>query len=124
MAELVDALDSKSSDFGRAGSIPAQGTLTSPAVLLGIFYFMYYVYAIASLDRNYIYVGLTNNVERRLMEHDKGKEKTTAPYKPFILIFTEECTDRLNARIREKYWKSGTGKRQLRNIRDEILSKK
>ncbi len=79
---------------------------------------MYTVYAISSKSRNYIYVGLTSNLGKRLERHNKGYEKTTRPYAPFNLIFTEECIDRPNARIREKYWKSGIGKQQLRNLRE------
>ena len=43
----------------------------------------YYVYALNSLNRNYIYVGLTNNTMRRFKQHQEGKETTTAPYRPF-----------------------------------------
>jgi putative endonuclease len=50
---------------------------------------MYYVYAISSLERNYIYVGLTYNIERRLSEHNTGKNKTTKAYSPFVLIYFE-----------------------------------
>ena len=82
---------------------------------------MYYVYAISSLERNYIYVGLTNNIERRLSEHNTGKNKTTKPYSPFIIIYSEECSDRIEARIKEKYFKSGIGKEKLRIIRDNYL---
>lgn len=82
-----------------------------------IFYFMYEVYAIASLSRNYIYVGLTDNLERRLKEHNAGHNKTTKPYLPFQIIHRERCTDRVAARFREKYWKSGTGKEQLKILR-------
>ena len=39
MAELVDALDSKSSVFGRAGSIPAQGTKGKAEMLSRLFLF-------------------------------------------------------------------------------------
>jgi len=48
---------------------------------------MYLVYAIKSKTRNYIYVGLTNNIERRLKEHNEGFNKTTKPYRPFELIY-------------------------------------
>jgi putative endonuclease len=82
---------------------------------------MYYVYAISSLERNYIYVGLTNNIERRLSEHNTGKNKTTKPYSPFIIIYSEECSNRIEARIKEKYFKSGIGKEKLRIIRDNYL---
>ena len=79
---------------------------------------MYTVYAISSKSRNYIYVGFTSNLEKRLERHNKGYEKTTRPYTPFNLIFTEECIDRPNTRIREKYWKPGIGKEQLRSLRE------
>ncbi|WP_350339789.1 GIY-YIG nuclease family protein [Sanyastnella coralliicola] len=74
------------------------------------------VYAIRSLHRNYIYVGLTSNIGARLERHNRGYEKTTRPYAPFELIYSEEVATRPEARIREKYWKSGTGKRKLKSI--------
>ncbi|WP_366518035.1 GIY-YIG nuclease family protein, partial [uncultured Flavobacterium sp.] len=37
---------------------------------------MFFVYAISSLERNYIYVGLTDNLERRFFEHNSGRNKT------------------------------------------------
>jgi putative endonuclease len=80
---------------------------------------MYLVYAIASIHRNYIYVGLTSDIEERLYRHNSGYEKTTKPYAPFDLIFTEESESRIEARKREKYWKSTTGKERLRQILKE-----
>ena len=75
---------------------------------------MYYVYAIASSVRNYIYVGLTDNIERRIGQHNKGYNKTTKPYRPFVLIYHEVCSTRKEARAREKYFKSGIGKEFLK----------
>jgi putative endonuclease len=83
---------------------------------------MFFVYAISSLSRNYIYVGMTDNLERRVKQHNDGKEKTTKPYLPYILLYSESVDIRADARTREKYWKSGTGKRQLRKMR-ELLNK-
>ncbi len=80
---------------------------------------MYYVYAISSLARNYIYVGLTDSVERRFSEHNSGKNKTTKPYLPFAIIFVMECDTRIEARKWEKYYKSGIGKEKLKQIRDD-----
>ena len=77
---------------------------------------MYYVYAIKSLKREYIYVGLTNNLERRFSDHDKGYNRTTKPYRPFKLIYTEKFDTRSEARKREKYLKGGSGKEFLKNI--------
>lgn len=76
----------------------------------------YFVYAIRSKVRNYTYIRLTNNVERRLTEHNSGKNKTTKPYRPFRLIYTEEFETRELARIKEKYLKTFTGRKILRKI--------
>jgi putative endonuclease len=62
---------------------------------------MYFVYAIKSISRNYIYVGLTDNVERRFAEHQNGKNKTTKPYAPFMLIHHESFITRIEARAKE-----------------------
>ena len=78
---------------------------------------MFYVYVISSEKRKYIYVGLTNNVERRIGEHNQGKEKTTRPYAPFRTILVESHPTRIEARKREKYLKSGVGKEFLRTIK-------
>jgi putative endonuclease len=77
---------------------------------------MYFVYVISSEARKYIYVGITNNLDRRIDEHNRGYNKTTRAYRPFKLIFTEEFTTRTAAREREKYLKSGFGKEFLKSI--------
>jgi len=77
---------------------------------------MFYVYCLQSLSRNYLYVGLTDNVERRFSEHQIGKNKTTRPYRPFKLLLVEEYDSRLEARHREKYLKSGVGKEYLKTL--------
>ena len=75
---------------------------------------MYYVYAISSATKKYIYVGISNNVPRRLSEHNNGYNKTTKPYKPFKLLFIENFDTRLLARKREKYLKNGCGKEWIK----------
>ncbi|PIR87313.1 MAG: endonuclease [Candidatus Harrisonbacteria bacterium CG10_big_fil_rev_8_21_14_0_10_49_15] len=77
---------------------------------------MFYVYALSSLSRKYIYVGLTNNHTRRINEHQTGRERTTASYRPFQLILIEEYKTRQEARKREKYLKSGIGKEFLKTL--------
>ena len=77
---------------------------------------MYYVYAIKSEERNYIYVGLTNNPERRIKQHNDKREKTTRAYSPFKTILIEEHPTRIKAREREKYLKSGIGKEYLKRL--------
>ncbi|MFN6943755.1 MAG: GIY-YIG nuclease family protein [Cytophagaceae bacterium] len=77
---------------------------------------MFFVYALKSLSRNYIYVGQTTDLEARVNRHNKGYEKTTKPYRPFILIYIEEHGDRISARKREKFFKSGIGKEFLKKL--------
>jgi putative endonuclease len=77
---------------------------------------MIYVYAIKSKSRNYIYVGLTNDLKRRITEHNNGNNLKTRAYRPFELIYSEICSDRIEARKREKYLKSGVGKEFLKKI--------
>ena len=61
---------------------------------------------------------MTSNLEKRIAYHNSGFEKTTKPYRPFELLFTETVETRAEARTREKYWKSGKGKELLRMMRD------
>ncbi|HEX9608786.1 MAG TPA: GIY-YIG nuclease family protein [Candidatus Paceibacterota bacterium] len=77
---------------------------------------MYWVYAIRSLTRKYIYVGLTGNLTRRFGQHNAGESKTTRKYRPFELLYTEKCQNRPRARERERYLKSGTGKEFLKTL--------
>ena len=77
---------------------------------------MYKVYALKSRLRNYIYVGLTSNLEERIRRHNDGHERTTKAYRPFELIYSEEHLTREEARKREKYFKSGVGKEFLKKI--------
>lgn len=77
---------------------------------------MYWVYVIKSIQRNYTYVGLTSNLERRLNDHNAGKNKTTKPYRPYNLVHTEEFSTRSDARSREKYLKSGVGREFIKSF--------
>ena len=77
---------------------------------------MFNVYAIKSKIKNYIYVGMTIDLVDRVKGHNDGREKTTRPYRPFELIYTEIHQTRKEARIREKYFKSGVGKDFLRKL--------
>ncbi|HLB51236.1 MAG TPA: GIY-YIG nuclease family protein [Patescibacteria group bacterium] len=77
---------------------------------------MYYVYAIKSISRNYIYVGLTNNPDRRINQHSEGRERTKRAYAPFTIVIIENHPTRIEARKREKYLKSGTGKEYLKSL--------
>jgi len=75
---------------------------------------MYYVYAISSVFRRYIYIGISDNLTRRINQHQLGYNRTTKPYRPFKLIYSEEVKDRKQARIREKSLKTSSGRARLK----------
>jgi putative endonuclease len=76
----------------------------------------FFVYAITSLNSNYIYVGLTNNPDRRFQQHNRGKGRATKPNAPFRMLYLEKVGPRDQARKREKYLKSGIGKEFLKSL--------
>ena len=79
---------------------------------------MCHVYVIKSLKDHKNYTGITNNLERRLSEHNQGKISTpsTKNRGPFKLIYSEKVEDRINARKREKFLKSGCGREFIKSI--------
>ncbi len=57
---------------------------------------------------------MSKNVERRLLEHNSDKTKSTKGYIPWKLFFVESFNSRIEAREREIYLKSGTGKEKIK----------
>jgi putative endonuclease len=62
------------------------------------------------------YVGSSGNVDRRLKEHNSGKMSYSCRYKPWAVVKTEEFSTLIKARRREKYLKSGAGRRYLKTL--------
>jgi len=75
---------------------------------------MFIVYVLKSEVAEKSYVGITDSLARRLEQHNKGKSFYTKRYKPWKLIYKEEFLGRNEARKREKYFKSASGRRYLR----------
>ena len=82
---------------------------------------MYFVYVLKSNKDGNLYIGFTNNLDRRLREHNNGTNLSTKYRRPFRLIYKEVVDDRVGARKIEKFLKSGSGrewiKANYRNIR-------
>ena len=76
----------------------------------------YCVYVLFSDSHQRTYTGLTNNVERRLAEHNKGQCSSTKHYKPWRLMYVELCPDLKSARALEKKYKSGYGREKIKKI--------
>ncbi len=79
---------------------------------------MYKVYAIRSIKDSRIYVGFTSDLNTRLKYHNSGRVFSTKGFRPWHVIYIEDCVSRTEARKREKYFKSGIGKEFLKNIRE------
>jgi putative endonuclease len=77
---------------------------------------MFNVYALKSLSHNFIYVGMTEDLNERFIRHNKGYVKSTKRFASFKLFYSENCSDGKQAREREKFLKSTSGKRFLKSI--------
>ncbi|OGG11816.1 excinuclease ABC subunit C [Candidatus Gottesmanbacteria bacterium RBG_13_45_10] len=75
---------------------------------------MYYLYIIHSQKDNNFYTGTTSDLKRRLKEHNQGKNFSTAPRRPFKLIYYEAYLLKEDAEAREKYLKTSMGRRVIR----------
>ena len=67
---------------------------------------MYWTYIIRSQKDNRYYVGSSNNIVRRLEEHNKGLSKYTKGKGPWELVYREEVGSLVSARRRERQIKS------------------
>ncbi|OQA01775.1 MAG: GIY-YIG nuclease superfamily protein [Bacteroidetes bacterium ADurb.Bin408] len=81
---------------------------------------MVFVYAIRNFANNEIYVGISKDVNKRLNEHNNGKNRYTKAYMPWEIFFTEEHPDYASARKREIYFKNASGKRFLKNLISQV----
>ncbi|MEO1547496.1 MAG: GIY-YIG nuclease family protein [Bacteroidota bacterium] len=87
--------------FHRASVDPSTG-------LYGLFEMTWTVYILKCSDGQY-YTGFTNNLQRRLKEHQEGKSFSTSYRLPFEVVTYVVFTDRQKAYAFEKYLKSGSG---------------
>ena len=83
---------------------------------------MYHVYVIQSEKDKQFYTGFARDLQNRLREHNAGRVSSTKERVPFELIYYEGCLNEQDALAREKYLKSGMGKRYLKNRLKRFLS--
>src|SRR3989344_591904 len=83
---------------------------------------MYYVYVLKSQLDNKLYIGYSANLKKRFKEHQNGKVKSTKPRRPFELIFYEAYKSKVDAKRREKYFKTDKGKTTIQTmLRDSLM---
>jgi putative endonuclease len=61
------------------------------------------------------YTGFTDNLTRRIEEHNLGMSSATKGRRPFELIYYEFCLNPRDARRRERYLKATWGKRYIKS---------
>jgi len=82
----------------------------------------YCVYVLISLADGDFYVGFTTDLSRRLDEHFQGRNTSTAPRRPFVLVHCEYYLAKADAERREKYLKTAKGRRVLRLMLEDSLN--
>ena len=76
---------------------------------------MWYVYILESnKEKNWIYVGSTNNIVRRIAEHQAGMSLSTKGFLPVCLAAYIAVKSEETARGLERYLKAGSGKAILK----------
>lgn len=76
---------------------------------------MYYTYVLKSGKDGKLYVGWTDNLKYRVDQHNKGMVEATKYRRPLTLEYYEACKTKSKAIAREKYFKTGFGRRYLKN---------
>ncbi|OGK13990.1 excinuclease ABC subunit C [Candidatus Roizmanbacteria bacterium RIFCSPHIGHO2_01_FULL_37_16b] len=83
---------------------------------------MWYTYLLLSKKNQHWYTGCTSDLRKRFKAHNENIVFSTKGRGPFSLIYYEACIYKYDAFAREKYLKSGMGKRYLRNRLKRFLS--
>ncbi|OGK11648.1 hypothetical protein A2954_01510 [Candidatus Roizmanbacteria bacterium RIFCSPLOWO2_01_FULL_37_12] len=81
----------------------------------------YYTYIIQSQKNNSLYIGYTTNLPKRLKVHNLGLSQSTKPFIPYKLIFYEAFLNRIDAKSREIYLKSGYGRKTINKLLNKYL---
>lgn len=67
---------------------------------------MWTIYFLKSIRKDWYYVGSTNNLSRRILEHNKGRVSSTKSHVPLKLVYKQDCNNEKEARFLEKRIKS------------------
>ncbi len=79
----------------------------------------YFVYMLENAKGRH-YVGITTEPRRRLVEHNEGSAKSTRPFGPWKMIYTEELETRAEACKREWHLKHAKGYKEKLKIIEQF----
>lgn len=82
---------------------------------------MFYIYVLRSKKNRELYIGYSNNLTKRLKEHNQGLNQSTKSYIPWKLIYYEGCVNKEDAKRRETYLKTTQGRRLLKRRMKEYF---
>ena len=71
---------------------------------------MYYMYILESKKDKTLYIGLTDNIPKRLKEHNSGMSKYTKGHSPYAIVFYSAFINRSLAVKFERYLKTASGR--------------
>lgn len=77
--------------------------------------YMFYTYVLKSKTDNKLYVGFTQDLRKRIEKHNSGLVDSTRLRRPLFLVYYEACQSEEKAVKREKYFKTGYGRRFLKS---------
>jgi len=81
----------------------------------------YYIYILQSQKNKSLYIGYTTDLRKRFKQHNNGESQATKPFRPYKLIFYEAFLNRIDAKNRETYLKSGYGRKTIRNLLNKFI---
>jgi putative endonuclease len=82
---------------------------------------MWYTYALYSKQEDRFYIGFSEDVDKRFLEHQRGNVWTTSRMSDPILVYYEACLDKKDAQERERSLKTGFGRQYLRKRVENYL---
>ena len=82
----------------------------------------YYTYILQSKKDSQWYTGCSLDLQKRFQEHNENKVLATKNRGPFELVYYEACKNKTDAFMREKYLKTGMGKRYVKNRLKRFLA--
>ena len=77
---------------------------------------MFYVYILKSLKDYKLYIGFSEDIVKRIKDHNSGSNKSTKNRRPLKLIYYEGHLSKEDALRREKYFKTTKGKTSLKQM--------
>lgn len=81
---------------------------------------MFYNYILKSTKTGEFYKGFSDDIERRIHEHEVGKVASTKNKRPWLLVHVELTKSKIEARELEKFFKSGYGREVVQQIAEEF----